>query len=203
MDEKLKSAYSLFDKKDYMAAKKLFSEFDMTYEMGLCELLKRNLVEARKCFEIKKDDCIASDFGLLIIDIIEDSKTRKIPNYFQVRSFLEIYINFFIENNILDWAQKVIDNYQFFTQSNLETPKFIARVLHANRFYKAVHSFAKLGKEICYHDAEVHYIDACVYITEKNYEEAMNCINACLNFAPEYYPMLRLKQEVEELISQE
>lgn len=201
MDEKLKKAHNFFNNKNYGEAKKYFIEFDMTYETGLCFLLERNLHQARKYFEIKKNDCIASEFGLLIIDILEDSKTRKIPNYFQVRSFLEVYINFFIENNFLDWAQKIIDNYRFFTQYNFETPKFIARVLHANNFFNAVHSFAKMGKEICFGDAEVHYIDACVYIEEKNYPEAKKCIEDCLKIAPEYFPIIKLKSDLEKIVS--
>ncbi|MDO5437844.1 MAG: hypothetical protein Q4F80_06575 [bacterium] len=199
MNEKLTSAHNLFYEKNYADAKNIFIELNQTYEAGLCSLLLRDLKEARKFFKIKEGNCPASNFGLVIIDLLED-KIPKQTQYFQVRSFLEIYINLLIENKFFDWGQKIIDNYEFFTRANLEVPKFIARVLYANNQNKAVHSFAKLAKELCFFDAEIHYIDASIYILEKEYKEAKKCIKDCLNFAPEYYPILKLQKELKEFI---
>lgn len=199
MDEKVKNAYSLFYEHKYSDAKDIFIECGLTYEAGISFLLLKDLVFARKFFEIKKDICPASDFGLIILNIIED-KPKKQAGYFQVRSFLEIYINLFIENNLLEWAQKIINSYEFFTHSNIEAPKFIARVLDANNCTNAIHSFARLAKELCFYDAEIHYIDANTYILENNFEAAKSCIEDCLKIAPEYYPILRLKYELEQAI---
>ncbi len=193
-------ALDFFYKREYSLAKEIFENEGLTYEAGVCALLLRDLKGARKFFEVKKDLCAASEFGLIIIDIIED-KTPASPKFFQVRTFLEVFINFFIENELFDWGQKIIDSYEFFTRANLEVPKFIARVLNANGYNNFVHRFAKLAKEICFYDAEIHYIEADVYINEGNYEEAKQAIIDCKSFAKEYFPILKLENKLKELTS--
>ena len=198
MNEKLKQAVELFYKKDYIAAKKAFIELNETYEAGMCCLLLQDLKGARNYFEIKKEDCPASNFGLCMLNIIEDKNIPKIK-YFQTRAFLEIFLNLFIENKLFDWAQKIINHYEDFTSVNIEAPKFIARVLNANNYNKTVHKLSKIAKEVCYYDAEIYYIDAKLCIAEKNYDEARKNIETCLSFAPEYYPVLMLKKEIEAI----
>lgn len=195
MDE-IKNAHKLFYEHKYCEAEKLFEEAGSFYEAGMCAFLTRDLKQARKFFEISKNSSTAASFGLIIIDLIEGKKKQK-PKYFQVRCFLEIFLNLLIENQFFDWAQIIVDNYEYFMQANFETPKFIARVLYANNYNGAVHAFAKLGKEVCFTDAEIHYIDACVYIDEAKFELAEKCLEDCLTFAPEYYPVLKLKKELE------
>lgn len=198
MDEKLQKAYDAFYSHEYEASKDIFLEYGLTYEAGLASFLSGNLSLARKLFEIKEENCPASSFGIIVLDVLE-GRPKKYPKYFQIRSFLEIYLNLLIENNFLEWAQKLIDNYEFFSRNNLEVPKFIARVLYANNCFRAVHSFSELGKRLCFYDAEVHYIDASVYIYEKEYEKAQKCIDECLTFAKEYYPIIRLQKELKEI----
>lgn len=195
MDEKLKEAYISFYSHDYKKAKDIFKNADLPYEAGLSAFMLRDLKFAEKCFRQKENICPASNFGLIILDIIED-RIPKQPKYFQTRCFLEVYLNLLIENNLLSWAQKIIDNYELFCKTNLETPKFIARVLYANNYYKAVHSFANLAKSLCFYDAEIHYIDAVVYMDEKDYKKAKECIKDCISFAPDYYPIARLNEEL-------
>ena len=196
MNDKIKSAVELFYDKNYTGAREIFLQNSLFYEAGVCSLLVQNLKEARKFFKLKEEVCPASNFGLLIIDIIEN-KQKKPPKYFQVRAFLEIYINLLIENGLFAWAQKVIDEFRFFTNSNLEVPKFIARVLNANNQNKAVHYFADIAKQVCYYDAEIHYIDASLYFEEGNVQKAKEIVNECLNFASEYCPILKLKEKIE------
>lgn len=195
MNEKLKEAKSSFYKKDYKNAYKQFAEINDTYAMGVCSILMGDLEEAYKLFYLKENECIASSFGVVVLNVLNNN-FEKIPTYFQVRCFLEIYINFFIENSLFGYAQKLIDNYGFFTNVNFETPKFIARVLNANNYNNSVHFFADRAVEVCEFDAEIYYINALVYIKEKNLKEAKKWIKKCLSFAPEYYPILKLQKEI-------
>ena len=197
MDEQLKNAKRLFYEKNYEEAKELFVKLNEPYEAGLSSLLLDDLKGARELFSIKKDECTASSFGLIVLDILE-GKSPKQPSFFQIRSFFEIFVNLLVENKLYKYAQKIIDNYMFFTTVNPETPKFAARVLNANNFNRAVPFFVKKAKEICYYDAEIYYIEASIYMIEKKYEEALNSINECLAFAPEYYPVKRLAMEIEK-----
>ncbi len=200
MNQNIENAKKLFYEGNYKEAKKIFLENNLTYEAGLSSLLEGNLTSSRKLFETKKDICSASSFGLTILDMIEDKLKTK-PTYFQIRAFLEIYLNLFIENKLFNWAQKVINNYEIMTSSNIETPKFIARVLEANNYNNAVHTFAKIGREICFFDAEIHYIEALTYIKEKDYLKAKERIKDCKSFASDYYPILRLEGELNKIES--
>ncbi len=200
MNEKLKSAYEAFYRHKYELAKEIFIKYGYLYEAGVSALLLNETDIARAFFEKTEQDDMAASFALSILNLIEN-KRFKVPSFFQIRAFWEIYINFFIESGHFDWAQRVIDNYPIFQKINFEVPKFTARVLFANNFYKAVHTFCAAGKETCFYDAEVHYIDASLYIIEKNYEQAEKCIKDCLSFAPEYFPIIKLKKEVEEKIN--
>ena len=195
MDEKLKEAYISFYSHDYKKSKDIFKEYNLPYEAGLAAFMLKDLTFARKNFELKEKICPASNFALIILDILENKPLRQ-PKYFQTRCFLEVILNLLIENKYFDWAQKIIDKYELFCKNNLETPKFIARVLYANRYYKALHSFANFAKEICFYDAEIHYIDAAVYMEEKDYKSAKKCIEECITFAPDYYPIARLNEEL-------
>lgn len=196
MNEKLNLAKELFYNHDYKRAIDIFLELKETYEAGLCFFLLKDLNSARKFFEIKKNDCPASNFGLLVINIIEGKEIFP-AKFFQIRSFLEIYINLMIENSLFDWAQKVIDHWGYFTSINCETPKFIARVLNANNYNRTVHFFAQNARKVCAFDAEIFYIEALVYLEEKNIKEAKKCLKECLKFAPEYFPVIKLKKELE------
>ena len=196
-NKNLKSAFEFFEKRQYDKAKDIFLENNFSYEAGMCFLLLRDLIMARRCFEIKQDYCPASFFGIQVINIIEDKPLKKL-GYFQVRSFLELFLNLLITNSNLDYAQKIIDKYDYFTRFNLEVPKFLARVLYATGYTKVVHNFAQYAKEICKFDAEIYHIDASLYIDEKNYDSARENIKECLSFAAEYYPILKLKELVDE-----
>ena len=44
-----------------------------------------------------------------------------------------------------------------------------------------------------------HYIDATLYFEEGNIQKAKEIVNESLNFAGEYYPILKLKEEIEKL----
>ncbi len=193
----IKIAYDLFYKSQFLDAEVIFARNNLTYEAGMCSLLVGDIKKAKKYFQVKSKICPASDFGLIILDIIEKKPLRDI-GYFQVRSFLEVFLNLLIENSKLDWAQEIINKYDYFSKFNLETPKFIARILYASGYTKVVHSFADYAKEICRLDAEIYYIDASLYIDEENYDKAKSNIDFCTAFAPEYFPILQLRKKLLE-----
>ena len=198
-NEEITRAYELFSKRDrksYEAAADIFIKNELTYEAGLSFLLAGNINKAKKNFRIKEKNCPASAFCIILIDIIEGKKPKE-PKYFQVRAFLEVILNLLIENEHLAWVQKIIENYEFFTKANIEVPKFLARVLFANGYYDAIPLLANFAREICFLDAEIHYIEAAYYIGKNENKKALECINRCLSFSPEYYPVLKLKRMCE------
>lgn len=185
-----------FENKHYDKAKELFLNNDMIYEAGLSSLLDGNINSAKLIWNEDKDSGYATGWGLIIIDIIENKLHTKVPKYFQTRAFLEVYLNLFLENECYDWADSIINAYKFFTKSNSETPKFIARALSYFGYNELTHEFCELAKRLCYFDPEAHFIDAETYLMEENYKRAYECIIEGIKVAPNYYPNTKLLQMI-------
>ena len=187
-----------FENKHYDKAKEIFLNNDMLYEAGFSALLAGNLNSARLIWKEVKDPCLATGWGLIILDVIENKPFTKSPGYFQTRAFYEVYLNLFIENKLYDWADNMIDAYKFFTRSNSEVPKFIARILAFWGYSSLVHEFAEISKKICYFDPEIHFIEAEVYLAEEKYNQAYDAVKETLKVSPGYFPAAKMKEMIEK-----
>lgn len=186
-----------FENKQYDKAKEIFLNSDMLYEAGFSALLGGNIQSARLIWTESKDPCLATDWGLIILDLLEKKPRIKAPKYFQTRAFLEVYLNLFIENELYDWADEIINAYKFFGRANSETPKFLARVLYCFGYFRMVREFSNLSKKICYFDPEIHYIEAETALVEGDFAGAKKSIYEILKFAPEYYPAKKLQKIIQ------
>ena len=182
-----------FENKHYDKAKEIFLNNDMLYEAGFSALLAGNLNSARLIWKEVKDPCLATGWGLIILDVIENKPFTKSPGYFQTRAFYEVYLNLFIENKLYDWADNMIDAYKFFTRSNSEVPKFIARILAFWGYSSLVREFAEISKKICYFDPEMHFIEAEMYLAEEKYNQAYDAVKETLKVSPGYFPAAKMK----------
>ena len=187
-----------FENKHYDKAKEIFLNNDMLYEAGFSALLAGNLNSARLIWKEVKDPCLATGWGLIILDVIENKPFTKSPGYFQTRAFYEVYLNLFIENKLYDWADNMIDAYKFFTRSNSEVPKFIARILAFWGYSSLVHEFAEISKKICYFDPEIHFIEAEMYFAEEKYNQAYDAVKETLKVSPGYFPAAKMKEMIEK-----
>ena len=187
-----------FENKHYDKAKEIFLNNDMLYEAGFSALLAGNLNSARLIWKEVKDPCLATGWGLIILDVIENKPFTKSPGYFQTRAFYEVYLNLFIENKLYDWADNMIDAYKFFTRSNSEVPKFIARILAFWGYSSLVHEFAEISKKICYFDPEIHFIEAEMYKKKKKYNQAYDAVKETLKVSPGYFPAAKMKEMIEK-----
>ena len=188
-----------FYRKEYDSALKLFMEAENYYAVGLCSLLLGDKVSAEKYWRKKKDDCPASNFGLSVLKFIE-LKPAKIPTFFQTRAQLEIYLNLFIENGHIEWAENIISNCDNFYLSNPESYKFIARALFANGYFKLAITFCKKTVDIYYCDPEAFLILAQCYFLLGNLGEALDWINKTISMVPDYHPAKLLKDIVKKEI---
>ena len=187
-----------FENKHYHKAREIFLNNDMLYEAGFSALLAGNLNSARLIWKEVKDPCLATGWGLIILDVIENKPFTKSPGYFQTRAFYEVYLNLFIENKLYDWADNMIDAYKFFTRSNSEVPKFIARILAFWGYSSLVHEFAEISKKICYFDPEIHFIEAEMYLAEEKYNQAYDAVKETLKVSPGYFPAAKMKEMIEK-----
>lgn len=180
--KKYKDAYDIFLKNS-----------DYSYEAGLCVLLTGDLAKTRKLWKLSKKNSPASEFGLIILDYIE-LKISKTPSFFQTRAFLEVFLNLFLENNLLDWAQNLVSRCDDFAKSNPESFKFIARALFSNGYFNLAITFCKKSMTICDYDPEALIILAQCYFLIGELGEALDVVNKSLVFAPQYYPSKLLRE---------
>lgn len=193
-------AKELFYNGDYNKALELFSKANLNYEAGLCALLLGDENNAKIFWTKDKEQDIATKWGLIILNVIH-LKIKERPTFFQVRAFLEVYLNLFIQTKHLNWAENVISACDIFARANPETYKFIARALFANGYMELSHKFLNESKKLFYCDPEAHFIDSQAYFIEGKYKESLNSINETLKSAGDYYPAIEFKKIIEQKIN--
>jgi len=195
----LKLAKDLFYQKNYKEAQKLFENLDYKYEAGFCAFLSGDEIYAKNIWQRNNEPCLATSWGLIVLDLIK-LKIKNRPTFFQVRAFLEVYLNLLIENGHLEWAENLISSCEILAQSNPETYKFIARVLFANKYYNLTHKFIDYSKNIFPLDPEALLIEAQTYFIEGEFEKAKESIIDTLSGAPQYHPALKFQKLIDEKI---
>ena len=200
MTTQINEAKKYFYNKEFNNALEIFLQENSHYEAGLCFLLLGDEKKAKKCFEINSKNCPASAFGLCILKLIHLEIPKKKPSFFQTRAFLEIYLNLFLENNLLEWAQNLISSCDILYCSNPETYKFIARSLYSNGYFDLAITFCKKTLRQFYSDPEAFLILSQCHYLLKDLGEALDCINRVLNMVDDYYPALLFREILREEI---
>ena len=156
MTQQINIAKDYFYKKDYKQAFKIFSAEKDYYSAGLCAFLLKKPQSARKYWK-KNSSCLASGWGLCVLDFIELKTPRKKASFFQTRAFLEVYLNLLLENDLIEWAQNLIASCDLLYQSNPESYKFIARALFANGYFELAIMFCKKTLRSTKNEQEIIY----------------------------------------------
>ena len=194
-----KTAKEYFYKKEYNKALEIFIKEDNYYAAGLCYLLLKDEKNAKKFWEKNKKHCPACSFGLCVLRLIH-LKTDKLPTFFQTRAQLEIYLNLFIQNNLIEWAENVIACADFLYRANPESYKFIARALYSNGYFDLAIVFCKKTLRLCYCDPEAFLILSQCYFLKGDNGEALDCVNRTLDMVSDYYPAILFKKIIKDKI---
>jgi len=197
-NSQLLTAKKYFYEKKYKKALDIFIEQHDYYACGLCSLLLKNTELAKKYWELDKKNSPASLWGLCILDIINLNPQIK-PKFFQIRAFLEIYLNLFLENNLIEWAENLISFNELFFRINPESHKFIARALYANGYFDIAITFCKKSLGFFYGDPEALLILAQCYYLNKNMDDAKDTIQKAIAISPDYYPAKLFKGVLDKL----
>lgn len=199
MSTQTDNPYDLFYKKSYKKALDIFSKQKEYYPAGMCSLLLGHPLAAERFWKRSKSYCPASNFGLCVLRMIKLQTDRQ-PSFFQTRAQLEIYINLFIENNLIEWAENLISCADFLYRSNPESYKFIARALYANGYFELAINFCKKSLNIFYSDPEALLIMSQCYYLLKNNGEALDIILRVLDIVPDYFPAIIFEKVIREEI---
>ncbi len=165
-------------------------------EHAYLAVLNEDLISANKIFF--SIDSPRAKWGRVLVSVLK-GYIENYPSYFQIRNFLEIDLDFLLKNEKLDYVEQLLGALEFFSGINQETYKFTARVMYENNLLSAAYNYMQKSKETYYNDAELHFMLARYFIRVHDYELAYFYINECLNFIPDYYPAILMKQKIDEL----
>lgn len=197
--ENIAKAKEYFYKKDYSRALELFIIEKQNYEAGLCFLLLKDEAQAKKYWSKDKKQSPGCQFGLCVLRFI-NLDTSKLPSFFQTRAFLEVYLNLFLENDLVEWSENILSCSEYFIKSNPESFKFIARALFANGHLSLAVVFCKKSLQIFYADPEAFLILAQCQFLLNDLGEALDNINRINSLIDNYYPAILFKKIIQEEI---
>ena len=202
MNFRIKLAKDYFYQKEYAKALEIFDEFQDYYSAGLCFLLLKN---EKKAFEYWKKSykySPASAWGLVVLDLIHLKTPKREISFFQARAQLEIYISFFLENGLIEWAQNIVSMCDVLYKANPESYKFIARALYSNGYFDLAITFCKKTLKLFYCDPEAFLILSQCYFLIGELGEALDCVNRINAMVDDYFPAILfrkiLKEEIEK-----
>lgn len=140
-------------------------------------------------------DSPRANWGLTLTDILKE-RVEHYPTYFEIRNFLEIDLNFLIKNEKIDYVELLLGALEYLTNVNIETYKYVARVMIENHIDRAAEKYLEKAKKTFYNDVELHFLYAKYNLQKKEYHLAYKNIKECLNFLPDYFPAKKLQDEI-------
>ena len=188
MTQQIKQAKALFYEKKYHSAFKIFKKEKDYYSAGLCLLLLKKLYGAKIYWIQDSYKSHACQWGLAVLNLINLKKPIVNPSFFQTRAQLEIYLNLFIENGLIEYAQNLISMSDILYQCNPESYKFIARVLYSNGYFDLAITFCKKTLKLFYSDPEAFLILSQCHYLLGDLGEALDCINRVNCMVDDYFP---------------
>ena len=167
--------------------------YDLEYAYTL--LLSDNILESKSV--LSGLNSVRADWLKKIISVIEGEV--EYPTYFQIRNFLEIDLTIFIKSNKINYVNSILKMAELFQSINLETYKFLGRVLLKNDFPKESKIFLDKSIKEYYSDVELHFLFVEYYLYINDLNQAQKYINNCLRINPNYYPAQKTRQKISQL----
>ena len=188
LNSEILKAKDFFYNKRYDDACAIFLTQKDYYACGLCSLLLQDTTLAKQYWQLCQKNSPAAQWGLCVLDLINLKEGLR-PTFFQTRAFLEVYLNLFLENNLIEWAENLVSMNDVFFRANPESYKFIARALFANSIFDVAITFCKKSLRVFYADPEAFLIlSQCYYLTGE-LNEAREDLDRILAMSPDYYPV--------------
>lgn len=181
--------------KDYEGAERFFAEQKMHFQQGFCKLLMGDKAAARQIWYSAEDNP-AIAWGKTLLGILEQ-RLEAIPSFLQVRNFAEMTLHYFFKSNQKDFAYKLVSSKEFLADCNLESYKYIARVLMENDFEDLAFDYLKKAIEEIPSDAEAYFQLGELYLWRKEPKLALECFRKILEYNPYHVPAKKKIAQIE------
>ena len=188
-------ALTYLENSEYKKAAEIYKEINEKYQAGFCELLTGNEKEAENLWHSKPatEPCL---WGRCLLDFINLRKGQT-PSYLQIRNHLEIDMGYFIQANKLKYAENLMKNEDVFISVNLESHKFIGKVLLNYGFFNMAKKYFLKSLNVIPSDAEtLYFLGQYNYLTGA-YKESQKALERCLENNYYYIPARKLLGKIE------
>lgn len=183
--------------KDYKKAEKYFSENGMLFQQGFCKLLMGDKLAAREIWYSAEDNP-AIAWGKTLLGII-DQKLEAIPTFLQVRNFAEMTLYYLFESNQIDFAHKLVCAKEFLADCNVESYKYIGRVLmYMDEYDDLAYDYLERAIDEIPTDAEAHFQMGEWYMKHEKFESALRCYRRILELNPYHTPAKKKIAQIEK-----
>lgn len=162
-------------------------------EHAYLAILNDDLKTAQAVFE--SIDSPRAMWGKTFVDILM-GYIERYPTYFEIRNFMEIDLDFLIKNEKINYVEQFLGSLDFLSGINREVYKYAARTMFENKLYKSALEYMEKSKKLFYKDPELHFMLAKYYIGLGEFKEADYYLSECLKFVPDYYPAIKMKQDI-------
>ncbi len=185
----------LFYEKKYNRAAIFFRRIHHYTEYGYCELFEGNKKKAERIWSELEDTSPLIMWAKSLIGYIEKRQIKE-PTFFQIRNFYESDLDTLLSLKHIKWSENLINSIQFFGEINTEVYKYTARVLYNHGYYDLSEKFLNTGKEYVYEDAELHFIEAQLRLSQNRKIAARKSLERLLEISPCYYPAKKLLEKI-------
>lgn len=180
---------------DYISAEKFFAERKMHFQQGFCKLLIGDKTSARQIwYSAEENSAIA--WGKTLLGILEQ-RLEAIPSFLQVRNFAEMTLHYFSKSNQIDFFYKLVSAKEFLADCNIETYKYIGRVLMDNNYEDLAFDYLKKAIREIPTDAEAYFQLGELYLMKNQAKSALECFNKILEFNPHHTPAKKKIAQIE------
>ena len=187
---------------DIKSTKQFFAKNGFILEHAYCKLLEDDLKGAKQLFLKLKDHNNRALWGYKICTILQNKFTNKeinyddMPTFFQLRNFLEVDLNLLITYNKGLFVEILCAYADIFTDINIETYKYFARVFYFNNLNEFAEYFIQRAKDINYNDPELHYHIALMYHNKQDFLNAKKYCLSCLHILDNYFPAQKMLNQL-------
>lgn len=195
--ESYDDAKKLFLLGDY-SVETFFKQNCFSLEYAYCKLLSGNIETAEVEFDKIKNTDFRANWAIKLIQFIKNS-ISEMPTYFQIRNFLEIDLNLFLQAGQPLFVENVINGADIFYSVNPESYKFISRVMLNNDFTDVALFYLLKAKDKFYCDPEMHLMLASCYLKKGELSQARASVNNCLAILPDYFPAKKLLAKIDSM----
>ena len=189
------SGFLYLETNDYVSAEKFFAEQKMPFQQGFCKLLLGDKASARQIwYSAQENPAIA--WGKTLLGILEQ-RLEAIPSFLQVRNFAEMTLHYFAKSNQLDFFYKLVSAKEFLADCNIESYKYIGRVLMDNNQKDLAFDYLKKAISEIPTDVEAYFQLGELYMMKNDPKAALECFKKILEFNPHHSPVKKKIAEIE------